>query len=397
MSISHVEKEKKLIKKTKETMETATWKPVRKRSNSTRSGIRLGMRKGTPSPSSTPQIQSSVVIESKEAPCVIESNKIDIKIHEPNQKTDEILQGKSRYADVQRQFTFCEVVGRGGFSVVHRAIYKKTHEVVALKIIDKTIVRKDQLETLSREIGFVKWCEHKYLLQVYDILEDDDYIYEVLEFAPGGNLFQRITKKPLTEQQAQWVGYQVASAVYYLHTQGICHRDLKPENILLMEKDDGFNIRLVDFGLAKKFTDDVLKTPCGTFDYAPPEMLLHTPQYTQLCDIWSFGVTIFVSMCGYYPFDGNSLAENIEQMQSGDINFDDDEWEFISFECKDFIRRCLVADPTRRMNIEGVLTHQWLCGASVYSNPYFANLLKELSQQTMDKVVAPKKITIDRN
>ncbi|KAL7722009.1 hypothetical protein QTN25_000785 [Entamoeba marina] len=276
---------------------------------------------------------------------------------------NKLLKDKSRYADVQRQFTFYEVAGRGGFSVVHRAKYNKTGEIVALKIIDKTIVRKDQLETLSREIGFVKWCEHKYLLQVYDVLEDDDYIYEVLEYAPGGNLFQHITTTVLTEQQAQWIAYQTASSMFYLHSKGICHRDLKPENILLMSVDD-FSIRLVDFGLAKQFKNDVLKTPCGTFDYAPPEMLLRAEKYTHLVDIWSLGVTIFVSMCGYYPFDGNSIAENIEQMSTGDINFDDDEWGSVSKNCKDFIRRCLTADVTKRLNIEGVLTHPWLCGQS---------------------------------
>ncbi|KAL7721393.1 hypothetical protein QTN25_001811 [Entamoeba marina] len=265
--------------------------------------------------------------------------------------------------------------------VVHRAKYNKTGEIVALKIIDKTIVRKDQLETLSREIGFVKWCEHKYLLQVYDVLEDDDYIYEVLEYAPGGNLFQHITTTVLTEQQAQWIAYQTASSMFYLHSKGICHRDLKPENILLMSVDD-FSIRLVDFGLAKQFKNDVLKTPCGTFDYAPPEIL---------------GVTIFVSMCGYYPFDGNSIAENIEQMSTGDINFDDDEWGSVSKNCKDFIRRCLTADVTKRLNIEGVLTHPWLCGQSVYSNSYFTDLLTELKEKPMDLVIAPKKITIERS
>ncbi|ELP89459.1 myosin light chain kinase, putative [Entamoeba invadens IP1] len=387
-------KEKKLINKTKETMETATWKPVKYTTKQRSSSIRLGSTRRFQTAVSTPSLPE---IPKTPSPASCDEKSMKKACEEKKEICDEILNGKSRYADVQKQFKFCEVVGRGGFSVVHRAIYKKTSDTVALKIIDKTIVRKDQLETLSREIGFVKWCEHKYLLQVYDILEDDDYIYEVLEFAPGGNLFQLIKKKPLSEQQAQWVTYQVASAVYYLHSQGICHRDLKPENILLMEKgkENSFNIRLVDFGLAKKFSEDILKTPCGTFDYAPPEMLLHQEKYTHLCDIWSLGVTVFVSMCGYYPFDGDNLAENIEQMKAGDINFDDDEWGIISVECKDFIKKCLTADINYRLNVEGVLTHPWLCGNSVYTNPLFTSLLEQLSNQTMENSVVPKKITID--
>ena len=91
------------------------------------------------------------------------------------------------------------------------------------------------------------------------------------------------------------------------------------------------------------------------------------------------------------------LQENIEQMQMGDINFDDDEWGIISYECKDFIRRCLMANVAGRLNIEGVLTHPWLCGQSVYVNPYFTDLLKELNDITKVEVITPKKITIDRN
>ncbi|ELP91088.1 myosin light chain kinase, putative [Entamoeba invadens IP1] len=298
------------------------------------------------------------------------------------------------YTEIQKQFVLLQIVGRGGFSVVYKALHKASEEVVALKVIDKSLVNTTQLQTLKREIGFAKCCIHKYILKVYDIFEDGDSIYEVLKYAKGGNLYERITHQVLTEQQAQWVMYQVASAIYYLHSNGICDRDIKPENILLMDSSS-LNVNLVDFGLAKKFVGDVLKTPCGTFNYAPPEILLKMSQYTHLCDIFSFGVTLFVSMCGYYPFDGDSIMENVQQMIEGDINFDESEWDRVSEECKNFIRKCLSANIENRLNIEGVLTHPWLCGHSVYTNPYFQPLLIEM-KSGISALEEDKSIYIDR-
>jgi len=130
-----------------------------------------------------------------------------------------------------------------------------------------------------------------------------------MEFCDGGELFDRIVKaKRFTEQHAADIMRQMISAVKHLHEHGIVHRDLKPENFLMSDKSEDAEIKMIDFGLSKRFaaTEQVKKmhTVVGTPYYVAPEVL--RGNYGRECDVWSLGVILFIFLCGYPPFEGDA-------------------------------------------------------------------------------------------
>nr|BAN39673.1 protein kinase domain containing protein [Entamoeba histolytica] len=260
-------------------------------------------------------------------------------------------------------FLLGEELGRGAFAVVRKARAIPTGELCAVKVIDKRLVKPEETKLLIREIEIARAAQHVAIMKVFDVFESDINISIVMELLPGGTLFSRVSKceSGIPEVEARWVIYQVVSALYYLHSHCIAHRDIKPENILMVG-DAGLTCRLGDFGFAKCFQNEPLKTPCGTQDYAAPEILMGATEYSYQVDMWSVGVMLYVCLCGYLPFDGDTIAENVEQMQSGEIVFDSDDWKHISNEARDFVIRCLYPDPRLRMNAEQALCHPWFKG-----------------------------------
>ena len=108
---------------------------------------------------------------------------------------------------------------------------------------------------------------------------------------------------------------KINSAVKHLHEQKICHRDLKPENFLLSDKTSDAEVKLIDFGLSKRFgiqdknnkNEIKLQTVVGTPYYVAPEVLKQN--YDKSCDIWSLGIILYIFLCGYPPFEGDDSTE----------------------------------------------------------------------------------------
>lgn len=101
------------------------------------------------------------------------------------------------------------------------------------------------------------------------------------------------------------------SSVKHLHDRGIVHRDLKPENFLMDDTTENAEVKLIDFGLSKRFSEqsevERMHTVVGTPYYVAPEVL--KGNYNKQCDIWSLGVILFVFLCGYPPFEGDNNKE----------------------------------------------------------------------------------------
>ena len=113
---------------------------------------------------------------------------------------------------------------------------------------------------------------------------------------------------------------QMLSAIKHLHIHGIVHRDLKPENFLLASDESDSEIKLIDFGLSKRFTNKHMHTVVGTPFYVAPEVL--KGDYDNQCDIWSLGVILFILLCGYPPFEGNSNKEIFNHILHQELIFD---------------------------------------------------------------------------
>lgn len=114
-----------------------------------------------------------------------------------------------------------------------------------------------------------------------------------------------------------------------MHNLGYVHRDLKPENIVFESTDGEMNLKIIDFGTSRKiFKNERLTTKMGTPYYIAPEVLKR--DYDSKCDIWSTGVILYILLCGYPPFNGDSDDEILADIAKGEFVFPDEEWKDVS-------------------------------------------------------------------
>jgi serine/threonine protein kinase len=255
-----------------------------------------------------------------------------------------------------------EVIGKGKFGVVNLGIHRKTQQQVAVKIINKDSIKTLEDKELVRiEIGILKLCHHPNVIRLLDHLENEDYIFIVMEYIEGGTLGQYFKKKNFnfSERQASSIMSQIASGVKYLHRYGIVHRDLKPDNIMITQQNDFGVIKIMDFGLSKIIsTQEKMVDGYGTLSYVAPEVLLRTP-YNKEVDIWSMGVILYYMLCGHLPFKGNKEVIIAEKIVYDDLEFDDDEWEIRSKKVRELISSCLKKEPEERITIDEFINHPW--------------------------------------
>ena len=143
---------------------------------------------------------------------------------------------------------------------------------------------------------------------------------------------------------------KILSSVKHLHEHGICHRDLKPENFLFSDNSEDAEIKLIDFGLSKRFgaiqeqdPAEKMHTIVGTPYYVAPEVL--RGNYDFSCDVWSLGVILYIMLCGYPPFEGDNNKEIFKRVLQQKLEFDPEDWTEISNEAKDLLSQMLLKEP----------------------------------------------------
>ncbi len=136
--------------------------------------------------------------------------------------------------------------------------------------------------------------DHPNVVKIYEIFDEDDCIYLVLELLAGGELFDRIVEKEhYSEKEAADTIRPIVDAIRYCHSLGIIHRDLKPENLLYLTTEENSIIKITDFGLARFVENELATTACGTPNYVAPE-IINGQGYNKEVDYWSIGVIIYI-------------------------------------------------------------------------------------------------------
>jgi serine/threonine protein kinase/Tol biopolymer transport system component len=211
-------------------------------------------------------------------------------------------------------------LGSGGMGQVYHARDTRLDRFVALKILPPELAdHPGRRERFEREARAISALNHPHICAVYDVGDQNDLAFLVMEYLEGETLAHRLVRGPLPVEQVLGYAIEMADALDHAHSQGIIHRDLKPSNVMLTRS----GTKLVDFGLAKLRTSEptppfsTLSMPkarittegtiLGTVQYMAPEQL-EGKTVDARTDIFAFGALVFESATGRKAFEGTSQA-----------------------------------------------------------------------------------------
>lgn len=257
-----------------------------------------------------------------------------------------------------QKYELGRLLGKGTFANVYYGRCVLTGQSVAIKVIDKSKAKKAGImDQIKREISVMRLVRHPNVVHLYEVMATKTKIYFIMEYAKGGELFNRIAATgKLQEDVARKYFEQLIDAVEFCHSRGVYHRDLKPENILL---DEDENLKVSDFGLSAfvecRHSDGLLYTTCGTPAYVAPEIIERKGYNGVGVDIWSCGVVLFVLLAGYLPFHDSNLMEMYRKIERGEYRFP----SWFSPRLRRLLSRMLDPNPSSRTSIAKIRASSW--------------------------------------
>ena len=255
-----------------------------------------------------------------------------------------------------------KILGRGSFGVVYLVKQRYLSRYFAMKVIKKSSAKaKEEEENLMNEVDILRKLDHPNIVKITDFYSLKTEYNIITEYCQEGELFDEIkAQSPFSEAMAAWYLRQILSAVCYCHGMNIIHRDLKPENILIVKRQkNGFHpIKIIDFGTAKVFQKEKAEhLLIGSAYYIAPEVL--SRNYTELCDLWSCGVIMYILLTGRPPFNGSSEEEIMKKIKEGNYDLKKYPWGIISEEAKDLLKGLLQVNAKKRFSAKQALEHKW--------------------------------------
>lgn len=259
---------------------------------------------------------------------------------------------KASGKEEKRQYLKGNLIAKGSFSEVYEFIEPNNNLISAGKIIPKNLFKK-----FKEEIFILKNLHHPNIISFEKTFEDSENIYLLTEFCPNGTMADLLTKrKELTEFEIQIYIIQIINILKYLRNNNIIHRDLKLSHFVFSKN---MELKLCGFHLAIKFKEDnqTVKGRSGTLDYMAPEVVDSKKYYSYEIDLWSLGILIYRIIIGKFPFRTTirELTEN--KIKSGEYSFPKN--KIINENAKDLIRKLLILDPKKRLNLEQILDHNF--------------------------------------
>ncbi|XP_052280254.1 serine/threonine-protein kinase PLK4-like isoform X2 [Dreissena polymorpha] len=249
------------------------------------------------------------------------------------------------------------LLGKGGFACVYRAKASKTGLEVAIKMIDKKLMKAAGMVTrVKKEVEIHSRLKHPSILELYNYFEDNNYVYLILEMCHNGELHRYLKSncKVLSEDEARHYMKQIIEGMFYLHSYGILHRDLTLANLLLSKDMD---VKIADFGLATRLNGPEEKhfTMCGTPNYISPEVASRSAHGLE-ADVWSLGCMFYTFLVGTPPFDTDTVKTTLNRVISGEFDLPCN----ISPEAEDLIHQLLQKNPMKRIQLHDVIKHPFM-------------------------------------
>ncbi|PRP82752.1 hypothetical protein PROFUN_09837 [Planoprotostelium fungivorum] len=263
-------------------------------------------------------------------------------------------QGSTGRCIVKGRYTVGKTLSHGSWGKIKEGTDMRRGKRVAIKFIDLERIGGDQAQ---REIEVHSRIKHPNIVEIFDTLFQPETTKEcclIMEHLEGVDLLEVITNQPgerLNEQKAIQYFRQILEAVSYMHQNGVVHRDLKLENVMIT-KDD--RCKLIDFGFATTWNSSKsLATPCGTLEYAAPEVTNGGTYHGPKADVWSIGVMMYCCLTGHIPWKGDNPSQQYELIRRA-------YWtpsHHLSPLASDFIDQCLQVDPDCRAGILDLCEH----------------------------------------
>ena len=258
-------------------------------------------------------------------------------------------------------------LGAGGMGEVYRARDTRLDRVVAIKALPQAFAHDAaRLARFEREAKLLASLAHPNIAGIHGIADSEGVPYLVLEFVAGDTLAARLSRGPLSTEEALRVGAQIASAVEAAHERGVVHRDLKPGNVMLTPAG---TVKVLDFGIAKDRAATAASVSAvgtepitaegavlGTAAYMSPEQArgLSVDRPT---DVWAFGCILFECLAGRKPFAGATSSDMIAKVLEREPD-----WSALPGAApprlRDLIRRCLQKNVAERPADIGTLRRE---------------------------------------
>jgi serine/threonine protein kinase len=261
-----------------------------------------------------------------------------------------------------KDFEKLKTVGLGSYGRVRLCRQKKTGEIFVMKILKKNeIIKQKQVDHVYSEFNILSTLKHPFIVQLVGFnFEDPKYIYFVLEYVQGGELFTLLrTKGTFPVPQTKFYVAHIITIFEYLHSKNIVYRDLKPENILINK--NGY-LKLTDFGFAKILDNEKTYTLCGTPEYLAPEIILNKG-HGKAVDWWTLGILLYEMLVGIDPFSDDDPMKTYQKILKGKINFP----KTIDKDAKSLIKHLLTQDTSKRFGclkngVKDILNHRFFDG-----------------------------------
>lgn len=245
----------------------------------------------------------------------LEAHKIITRWH-----SEKLLQGKYKGFFLGK-YKLLGHIGSGGMSSVYLAEHTKMRDLRAIKVLPQSKLGKSSyLARFQQEAKAIASLNHPNIVRAYDIDNQGDTHYIVMEYVDGDDLQAIVKKKgPLPFDKAAYYISQAALGLQHAHDAGLIHRDVKPANVLV--RKDG-KVKILDLGLAL-FADDAQSSltidyndkVLGTADYLAPEQALNSHAVDQRADLYGLGCTLYFLLTGHPPFPDGSIAQRIAKHQ----------------------------------------------------------------------------------
>jgi serine/threonine protein kinase len=276
------------------------------------------------------------------------------------------LRAAERGGRVVGDYVLGRTLGVGASGKVKFATHLITGQPVAIKIIRKSLLdSKPALAAkIQREIAVLKLlggaaaqrnCTNNVgVLALFDVYETEQCILLILEYCPGGDLFEVLLDCGyLSYDDALNAFQQLVYALYFCHRQGVAHRDLKLENILLDAKG---RLKLADFGMASLMTPgSLLETACGSPNYCAPEVLAGGLYNGARSDTWSLGIILYAMVTGGLPFDDDNFSRLLAKIRAGAYHMP----EAVDPQIASLISAMLRVNPEERITLADIMASPW--------------------------------------